>query len=65
MPRRFIYNGQTLLTPAQDPGDSFTPDDIRRHFIPFYPELANAGIQPRQEGEVTVIEFTKTATTLG
>lgn len=65
MPRRFIYNGQTLLTPTQDPGESFTPDDIRRHFVPFYPELANAGHQTRQEGDVTVIEFTKTATTLG
>lgn len=54
MPRIFVYEGKEI----PDPDPSMTPDDVRKSFIDFFPELANATVKPSvTRGEDEIIEF--------
>jgi PRTRC genetic system protein C len=53
--RIFIYDGKEL--PDIDAGK--TPDDVRKHYADFFPELYNADVKTDKHGEDTVITFTK------
>ncbi len=40
-----------------DPDPSLTVEQVRQQFIPLFPDLQNAEVQERKEGEEQIVEF--------
>ena len=59
--RVFIYDGREFSAPDE----SMSTDEVRRYLADFMPELSNAEVKERKEGERTVIEFTRRVGTKG
>lgn len=59
--RKFVYDGREF--PDSDP--DLTPDQVRQSLTAFFPELANAEIQERKEGDDDVFEFRRRVGTKG
>lgn len=53
MSRIIKLNGKEL----PDPGENFTPEQIRNMYKSQFPELASAKVSEREVDGVTVIEF--------
>ncbi|MDP2950637.1 MAG: PRTRC system protein C [Chloroflexota bacterium] len=61
MARKFVYDNREY----PDPDPSMTVDQVRNTMATFFPELANAAVKERQQGEDTVYEFEKRLGTKG
>ena len=61
MARIFVYEGREF----PDPDPASTPEEVRQSMTNFFPELANAEINPSQRGEDSVYEFRKRVGTKG
>lgn len=59
--RIFIYEGKEY----PDPDPKMKPDDVRRGWVEFFPELANAEIKETKRGDDTIFTFTKRVGTKG
>lgn len=56
--REFTYNGVAFV----DPGQSFSPEDVRDLYSAQYPELTTAAIDgPEMSGEVARFTFVRAA----
>ena len=55
MGRKLIYDGKVL--PDKEPG--LTPDEVRLRMANIIPELSNAEVKERVEGEDTIYEFVR------
>jgi PRTRC genetic system protein C len=56
--REFIYNGMTFV----DPGETFTPNDVRDIYSAQYPELTTAAVDgPEHTGAVARYTFRRAA----
>lgn len=61
MARIFIYEGKEY----PDPDPNMKPDEVRRAWADFFPELANATEKTEKRGDDTVITFAKRVGTKG
>ena len=61
MARKFVYDNREY----PDPDPSVTVDQVRQMMSSFFPELASAAVQERQQGQDTVYEFEKRVGTKG
>ena len=61
MARKLVYDGKVL--PDRDP--SLTPDEVRLRMANIIPELSNAEVKERVEGEDTIYEFVRRVGTKG
>jgi len=61
MARTFIYDGREF----PDPDPNLSPDEVRRMFADFFPELANAEVREHQKGEDTIYELVRRVGTKG
>ena len=55
------YRGQVL----PDPGEEFSPEQVRELLSAQYPELANASLVEREEEGIKVVEFVPRVGTKG
>ncbi|MEM5432341.1 conserved protein of unknown function (plasmid) [Cupriavidus taiwanensis] len=56
--REFAYNGMTLM----DPGQQFTPEQVKDVYAAQYPELTTAAVDgPEHKGEVARYTFVRAA----
>ena len=61
MARKFVYDNREY----PDPDPSVSVDQVRQMMSSFFPELASATVQERQQGQDTVYEFEKCVGTKG
>ena len=61
MARIFEYEGKSY----PDPDPDMKPDDVRRGWVEFFPELNNASVEESKKGEDTVYTFKKRVGTKG
>ncbi|CAM2158367.1 Carbamoylphosphate synthase large subunit (plasmid) [Pararobbsia alpina] len=56
--REFVYNGMTIA----DPGEAFTPEDVRDIYSAQYPELTTAAVEgPEYSNAVARYTFKRAA----
>ncbi|MDP2949633.1 MAG: PRTRC system protein C [Chloroflexota bacterium] len=61
MARKFVYDNREY----PDPDPSMTVEQVKASMASFFPELANASVKERQDGQDTVYEFEKRLGTKG
>jgi PRTRC genetic system protein C len=61
MSRIFVYDGQEY----PDPDPAMTPEDIRRQYANYFPELSNAETKETKRGDDTVFTWAKRVGTKG
>ena len=61
MGRKFIYDGREF----RDPDPNLSVDEVRQYMTDFFPELSNAEVKERKEGDDTIHEFTRRVGTKG
>ena len=61
MARLFIYDNRSF----PDPDASLSVEDVRRQFVEFFPELANADTRKEKRGDDTVYTFARRIGTKG
>jgi len=59
--RIFIYDGREF----PDPDPALSVDGVKNVMTDFFPELANAEVQEKKEGDNTVVEFKRRVGTKG
>jgi PRTRC genetic system protein C len=61
MARIFVVDGREF----PDPDPNLSPDDVRKMWTDFFPELVNAEIREHKRGEDTLVELVKRVGTKG
>ena len=61
MARKFVYDNREY----PDPDPNLTVEQVKTAMTSFFPELASATVQERQQGQDTVYEFEKRVGTKG
>ena len=59
--RIFVYDGREF----PDPDPTLSPDDVRKMFVDFFPELANAEIKEQKRGDDTLVHLIRKTGTKG
>ncbi len=61
MARVFVYDGREF----PDPDPALGVEEVKSMMADFFPELSNAETREKQEGENTIIEFSRRVGTKG